>query len=542
MGRMLIGKGKSVYKGISIGKIFVYKQAEKNIKKEIIEDTVAEVVRFEAAKAKALGQLKGLYEKALRDVGEEEAMIFDIHQMLLEDLDYNDSIINMIEGENVNAEYAVFLTCEQFAAMFLSMDDDYMRGRAADIKDISERVISILNGTQTTPEAMLEPVIILAEDLNPSETVQLEKDKLLAFVTRKGSANSHTAILARTMNIPSLVNTDIEVDIKYHGATAIVDGFAGIIYIDPDEETMAKMQEKKAKADEQRALLQEMKGKETITKSGQKVHLYSNIGSIQDIDTVLENDSEGIGLFRSEFLYLGRDTFPTEEEQFEAYKTVLSKMEGKRVIIRTLDIGADKQADYVGIAEEENPALGLRAIRICLTQPEVFKTQLRALYRASVYGKLSIMFPMIISLKEIMQIKDIVAEVKGGLSKENIAYGAVELGIMIETPAAAVISDILAPHVDFFSIGTNDLSQYTMAIDRQNQSLDGFFDQHHEAVLRLIQWTCESAHKHGAWCGICGELGADMELTQRFLEMGIDELSVSPAYTLALRKRIRESE
>ena len=542
MGRMLIGKGKSVYKGISIGKIFVYKKAEKNIKKEIIEDTVAEVVRFEAAKAKALGQLKGFYEKALRDVGEEEAMIFDIHQMLLEDLDYNDSIINMIEGENVNAEYAVFLTCEQFAAMFLSMDDDYMRGRAADIKDISERVISILNGTQTTPEAMLEPVIILAEDLNPSETVQLEKDKLLAFVTRKGSANSHTAILARTMNIPSLVNTDIEVDIKYHGATAIVDGFAGIIYIDPDEETMAKMQEKKAKADEQRALLQEMKGKETITKSGQKVHLYSNIGSIQDIDAVLEHDSEGIGLFRSEFLYLGRDTFPTEEEQFEAYKTVLSKMEGKRVIIRTLDIGADKQADYFGIAEEENPALGLRAIRICLTQPEVFKTQLRALYRASVYGKLSIMFPMIISFKEILQIKDIIAEVKDGLSKENIAYGAVELGIMIETPAAAVISDILAPHVDFFSIGTNDLSQYTMAIDRQNQSLDGFFDQHHEAVLRLIQWTCENAHKHGAWCGICGELGADMELTQRFLEMGIDELSVSPAYTLALRKRIRESE
>ena len=542
MGRMLVGKGKSVYKGIAIGKIFVYKNAKKNIKKEIIEDTAAEVVRFEAAKAKALGQLKGLYEKALRDVGEEEAMIFDIHQMLLEDLDYNDSIINMIEGENVNAEYAVFLACEQFAAMFLSMDDDYMRGRASDIKDISERVISILNGTQVAPEAMAEPVIILAEDLNPSETVQLEKDKLLAFVTQKGSANSHTAILARTMNIPALVNTDIDIDMKYDGATAIVDGFAGVIYIEPDEETMTKLQQKKAKADEQRELLQEMKGKETITKSGRKVHLYSNIGSIQDIDAVLEHDSEGIGLFRSEFLYLGRDTFPTEEEQFEAYKTVLSKMEEKKVIIRTLDIGADKQADYFGIAEEENPALGLRAIRICLTQPEVFKAQLRALYRASVYGKLSIMFPMIISLKEILQIKDIIAEVKDGLSKENIAYGAVELGIMIETPAAAVISDILAPHVDFFSIGTNDLSQYTMAIDRQNQSLDGFFDQHHEAVLRLIQWTCENAHKHGAWCGICGELGADMELTQRFLEMGIDELSVSPAYTLALRKRIRESE
>ncbi len=542
MGRMLVGKGKSVYKGIAIGKVFVYKKAEKIIKKEIVEDADAEVVRFEAAKAKALGQLKGLYEKALRDVGEEEAMIFDIHQMLLEDLDYRDAIVGAIEGEMVNAEYAVFLACEQFAAMFLSMDDDYMRGRAADIRDISERVISILNGTQAAPEAMAEPVIILAEDLNPSETIQLEKDKLLAFVTQKGSANSHTAILARTMNIPSLVNTDIEVDLKYDGATAIVDGFAGVIYIEPDEETVAKMQEKKAKTDEQRALLQEMKGKETITKSGRKVHLYSNIGSIQDIDAVLEQDSEGIGLFRSEFLYLGRDTFPTEEEQFEAYKTVLTKMEGKRVIIRTLDIGADKQADYFGIASEENSALGLRAIRICLTQPEVFKTQLRALYRASVYGRLSIMFPMITSLKEIMQIKDIVAEVKSELDQENIAYGAVELGIMIETPAAAIISDILAPHVDFFSIGTNDLSQYTMAIDRQNPSLDAFFDPHHEAVLRLIQWTCESAHKHGAWCGICGELGADMELTRRFLEMGIDELSVSPAYTLALRKQIRESE
>ena len=542
MGRMVVVEGKSVYNGVAIGKVFVYKKAEKIIKKEIITDTAAEIVRFEAAKVKAIGQLKGLYEKALRDVGKEEAMIFEVHQMLLEDLDYHEAIVGRINGETVNAEYAVFLACEQFSAMFLSMDDDYMRGRAADIKDISERMISILNGTQANPEAMPEPVIILAEDLAPSETVQLDKDKLLAFVTRKGSANSHTAILARTMNIPSLVNTDIEVDRKYDGATAIVDGFAGVLYIDPDEETMAKMQEKKAKADEQRALLQELKGKETVTKSGRKVHLYSNIGSIQDIDTVLENDSEGIGLFRSEFLYLGRDTFPTEEEQFEAYKTVLSKMEGKKVIVRTLDIGADKQADYFGIAEEENPALGLRAIRICLIQPEIFKTQLRALYRASVHGRLSIMFPMITSLREIVQIKDMIAEVKEELNKENIAYGAVELGIMIETPAAAVISDILAPHVDFFSIGTNDLSQYTMAIDRQNQSLDDFFDPHHEAVLRLIQWTCESAHKHGAWCGICGELGADMDLTQKFLEMGIDELSVSPAYTLALRKRIRESE
>ncbi len=542
MEQMLVREGKSVYKGVAIGKVFVFKKAEKNIKKELVEDASAEIVRFEAAKAKALGQLKGLFEKALRDVGEEEAMIFDVHQMLLEDLDFNESITGMIEGENVNAEYAVYITSEEFAAMFASMDDDYMRARAADIKDISERVISILNGTQASPEAMPEPVIILAEDLAPSETVQFDKDKLLALVTQKGSANSHTAILARTMNIPSLVTTDIDVDMKYNGVTAIVDGFAGVIYVNPDEETMAKMQEKKAKADEQRALLQELKGKETVTKRGQKMLLYSNIGSIQDVDAVLENDSEGIGLFRSEFLYLGRDTFPTEEEQFEAYKTVLSRMGDKRVVIRTLDIGADKQADYFGIAEEENPALGLRAIRICLTRPEVFKTQLRALYRASVYGRLSIMFPMIISLREILRIKDIVAEVKEELDKENIPYGSVELGIMIETPAAAVTSDLLAPYVDFFSIGTNDLSQYTLAIDRQNQSLESFFDPHHEAILRLIQMTVENAHKHGAWCGICGELGADMELTAKFLEMGVDELSVSPAYTLDLRKLIRECE
>ncbi len=539
---MLVREGKSVYKGVAIGKIFVFKKAEKIIKKETVADTAAEVARFEAAKAKGLEQLKGLYEKALRDVGEEEAMIFDVHQMLLEDLDYNDSIVGMIEGENINAEYAVNETCELFATMFASMDDEYMQGRAADVRDISERVISILNGTQVSPEAMTEPVIIVAEDLAPSETVQFEKDKLLALVTQKGSANSHTAILARTMNIPSLVTTDIEIDTKYNGVTAVVDGFAGLIYMEPDEDTMAALVEKKSKYDEQRALLQEMKGKETVTKSGQHVHLYSNIGSVQDVDLVLENDSEGIGLFRSEFLYLGRDCAPTEEEQFEAYKTVLSKMGGKKVIIRTLDIGADKQADYLGLPAEENPALGLRAIRICLTQPEIFKTQLRALYRAAVYGTLSIMFPMIISLKEIMQIKDIIAEVKAELDAEGIPYGDAELGIMIETPASAVISDILAPHVDFFSIGTNDLSQYTMAIDRQNQSLDCFFDPHHEAVLRLMQYACESAHKHGAWCGICGELGADMELTKRFLEMGMDELSVSPSFTLELRKLIRECE
>ena len=537
---MIVREGKSVFKGVAIGSIFVYKKAGKAINKETVENVTAELERFEAAKAKAMDQLKGLYEKALRDVGEEEAMIFDVHQMLLDDLDYNDSIRGIIESEQMNAEYAVFMTCEQFTAMFLSMDDDYMRGRAADIKDISERVISILNGTQVSPEAMPEPVIIVAEDLAPSETVQFEKDKLLALVTQKGSANSHTAILARTMNIPSLVTTDIEIDQEYHGRMAVVDGFAGLLYIDPDEITLTKLQEKKRRADQQRALLQEMKGKETVTQSGKHIHLYSNIGGPQDVDAVLENDSEGIGLFRSEFLYLGRDNYPTEEEQFEAYKNVVSRMNGKKVIIRTLDIGADKQADYFEIPQEENPALGFRAIRICLTREEVFKTQLRALYRASAFGTLSIMFPMIISVKEVLRIKEIVEEVKLELDRSDIAYGNVELGIMIETPAAAVISDLLAPHVDFFSIGSNDLSQYTLAIDRQNQSLDTFFDPHHEAILRLIQMTIENAHKNGAWCGICGELGADMELTAKFIQMGIDELSVSPGYTLELRKRIRE--
>ena len=537
---MLVKEGKSVFNGVAIGKIFVYRKADKAVSQNQVEDTAAEMARFEAAKEKAMSQLKGLYEKALKDVGEEEAMIFDVHQMLLDDLDYNESIQNIIENDKMNAEYAVFMTCEQFAAMFLSMDDDYMRGRAADVKDISERVISILNGSQVSPEAMPEPVIILAEDLAPSETVQFEKDKLLALVTQKGSANSHTAILARTMNIPSLVSTDVKVDPDYDGKMAVVDGFAGLLYIDPDEETLTKMYEKKGRADQQRALLQEMKGKETVTKSGKHIHLYSNIGGIQDVDAVLENDAEGIGLFRSEFLYLECDDYPSEEVQFEAYKTVLSRMGGKKVIIRTLDIGADKQIGYFDLPKEENPALGYRAIRICLTREEVFRTQLRALYRASAYGTLSIMFPMIISVKEILRIKEIVEEVKLELAREDKPVGNVELGIMIETPAAAVISDLLAPHVDFFSIGTNDLSQYTLAIDRQNQSLDNFFDPHHEAILRLIQVTIENAHKYGAWCGICGELGADMELTQRFIQMGIDELSVSPGYTLALRKRIRE--
>ncbi|MCD8362659.1 MAG: phosphoenolpyruvate--protein phosphotransferase [Lachnospiraceae bacterium] len=537
---MIVKEGRSVFKGVAIGRIFVYRRVQKAVSREQIEDTAAELQRYEAAKGKALEQLKGLYEKALREIGQEEAMIFDVHQMLLDDPDFNDSVHDIIENERMNAEYAVFMTCEQLAATFLNMDDEYMRGRAADVKDISGRVISILNGTQMSPEAMPEPVIILAEDLAPSETVQFDKSRLLSIVTQKGSANSHTAILARTMNIPSLVMTDIEPDLAYHGRKAIVDGFAGLIYIDPDEETMAKMIEKKGRTDAQRALLQEMKGKETVTKDGKHIRLYSNIGSVQDVDAVLENDSEGIGLFRSEFLYLGCDDYPGEELQFEAYRTVLSRMGGRKVIIRTLDIGADKQIDYFDLPKEENPALGFRAIRICLTREDVFRTQLRALLRASVYGTLGIMFPMIISVKEIIRIRKIVEEVRLGLERENIPVGDFELGIMIETPAAAIISDQLAPLVDFFSIGSNDLTQYTLAIDRQNPSLDAFFDPHHEAVLRLIQLTCENAHRHGAWCGICGELGADMELTAKFIQMGIDELSVSPGCTLELRKRIRE--
>ena len=538
---MIVREGKSVFKGVAIGKIFVYKKAEKTVSQEKITDTAAELARYEEAKAKAMSQLKALYEKALKDVGEEEAMIFDVHQMLLDDLDYNESIQNIIENDKMNAEYAVFMTCEQLAAMFLSMDDDYMRGRAADVKDISERVISILNGSQVSPEAMPEPVIIVAEDLAPSETVQFDKNKLLALVTQKGSANSHTAILARTMNIPSLVTTDIEVNPEYNGKMAVVDGFAGLIYIDPDEETMAKMREKKGRADQQRALLQEMKGKETVTQSGKHIHLYSNIGGIQDVDAVLENDSEGIGLFRSEFLYLGCDDYPSEEVQFEAYKKVLSRMGGKKVIIRTMDIGADKQIDYFNLPKEDNPALGYRAIRICLTREDIFRTQLRALYRASAYGTLSIMFPMIISADETKRALALAAEARAELAARGIVVDEIERGVMIETPAAALLSDALAQEVDFFSIGTNDLSQYTMAIDRQNPQLDLFFDPHHPAVLRMISLVVENAHKAGIWAGICGELGADQSLTKEFLAMGVDELSVSPGSILPLRKIILET-
>ena len=537
---MITCQGKSVFSGVAIGKIFVYKKADNTVEKYQVEDAAAEFERFKAAQAKAITQLQALYEKTCKDIGEEEAMIFEMHQQLLEDLDYVESIQGIIEGEGLNAEYAVFVTAEQFAAMFIAMNDEYMSGRAVDVKDVSERVISILNGTQVAAEAMDEPVIILAEDLAPSETVQFEKDKLLAFVTQKGSANSHTAILARMMNLPSLVTTDIDLDPEYNGKMGIVDGFTGKIYIEPDEVIMAEMKEKKRREEDRRRMLQTLKGLPTVTKSGKKVHLYANIGGVEDVDSVLENDSEGVGLFRSEFMYLGREDYPSEEEQFEAYKEVLSKMGGKKVIIRTLDIGADKQADYFNIEKEENPALGFRAIRICLTRVEMFKTQLRAIYRASAYGKAAIMFPMIISVNEIVRIKEIVEEVKEELRQQDIPFGDVELGIMIETPAAVIISDQLAAHVEFFSIGTNDLTQYTLAIDRQNQALEPFYNAHHEAVLRMIQMTIENAHAHGAWCGICGELGADMELTRRFVQMGIDELSVSPPFTLELRQKIRE--
>lgn len=537
---MITCQGKSVFSGVAIGKIFVYKKADNTVEKYQIEDAAAEIERFKAAQAKAITQLQALYEKTCKDIGEEEAMIFEMHQQLLEDLDYVESIQGIIEGEGLNAEYAVSVTAEQFAAMFIAMNDEYMSGRAVDVKDVSERVISILNGTQVAAEAMEEPVIILAEDLAPSETVQFEKDKLLAFVTQKGSANSHTAILARMMNLPSLVTTDIELKPEYNGKMGIVDGFTGRIYIEPDEVIMAEMKEKKRREEDRRRMLQTLKGLPTVTKAGKKVNLYANIGGVEDVDAVLENDCEGIGLFRSEFLYLGREDYPTEDEQFEAYKTVLSRMGGKKVIIRTLDIGADKQADYFNIAKEENPALGFRAIRICLERVDMFKTQLRAIYRASAYGKASIMFPMIISVSEIVRIKEIVNEVKEELRQKDIPFGDVELGIMIETPAAVMISDLLAAEVDFFSIGTNDLTQYTLAIDRQNQALDTFYDAHHESVLRMIQKTIENAHAHGAWCGICGELGADMELTRKFVKMGIDELSVSPPFTLELRQKIRE--
>ena len=540
---MITIQGKSVFGGVSIGKLMFYKRNEKVIKREHISDADAEWKRFEAAKGQAVDQLKELYEKALEDVGEANAMIFEIHQMMLEDLDYLESIENIIRSQEVNAEYAVATTADNFAQMFASMDDAYMQGRAADVKDVSERVLDILCGVSAGVKEMTEPCIIAADDLAPSETVQLDKSKVLGFATMYGSANSHTAILARTMNIPAVIGLGETLSSQYDGKMAVIDGFTGILYVDPDEETLARMQEKRAKDLEQKELLNQLKGKENVTRSGQKINVYANIGNVSDLGAVLKNDAGGIGLFRSEFLYLENSTFPTEEQQFAVYKQVAESMAGKKVIIRTLDIGADKQVDYFNLDKEENPALGYRAIRICLTRPEIFKTQLRALYRAAVYGNLSIMFPMIISVSEVKKIKEIIAQVQAELKAEGIPYKEdVELGVMIETPAAVMIRRELAKEVDFFSVGTNDLTQYTLAIDRQNQKLDTFYDPHHPAVLAMIKMAADNAHAEGKWIGICGELGADLELTEEFLKMGLDELSVSPALVLPLRKRIRECE
>lgn len=540
---MITLEGKSVFGGVAIGKIQFYKRNEITIKRTRVEDVEAEVERFRNAKAKTLELLKGLYEKALEDVGEANAMIFEAHQLMLEDPDYVESIENIIRTQDVNAEYAIGATADNFAAIFEAMDDAYMQGRAADVRDVSERLLQALSSQNETVMVMDEPVIIAADDLVPSETVQLDKEKVLSFVTMYGSANSHTAILARTMNIPAVIGLGEALKEEYDGKVAIVDGVDGKVYIDPDEETMASMQKKQKKDQEQKELLNQLKGKENVTKSGQKVNVYANIGNLADVGAVLKNDAGGIGLFRSEFLYLESDTYPTEEQQFAVYKKVAETMAGKKVIIRTLDIGADKQVDYFKLDKEDNPALGYRAIRICLTRPEIFKTQLRALYRASAYGQISIMFPMIISVAEVKKIKEIVEEVKAELRTEGVAFREdVELGIMIETPAAVMVSRELAKEVDFFSVGTNDLTQYTLAIDRQNQKLEDFYDSHHPAVLAMIRMAAESAHAEGKWIGICGELGADVTLTETFLKMGIDELSVAPGMVLKVRQKIREAE
>ena len=529
--------GKSIFRKVAIGKIFFYEKNTAVVKRTKIEDAKTELDRFEHAKETAKAQLQVLYEKALQEVGDSGAAIFEVHMMMIDDLDYNGSIQNMIESQSVNAEYAVAMTGDNFSTMFAEMDDDYMKARAADVKDISERLVSVLSGVDNDMGNLDEPVILVADDLAPSETVQMDKSKLLAFVTEHGSSNSHTAILARTMNIPAIIGVPIKKE--WHGHMAIVDGYAGCVIIDPDEEEIEKAQKAVAEEEEKQKLLKALKGEKTITKDGKEIHLYANIGSVADTAAVLMNDAEGIGLFRSEFLYLESDTYPTENEQFNAYKTVAENMAGKKVIIRTLDIGADKQVDYFELDKEENPALGYRAIRICLTRQEVFKTQLRALLRASAYGNISIMFPMIIAVDEVRKIKQILKEVKDELREQGIPFKDVEIGVMIETPAAVMVSEQLAQEVDFFSIGTNDLTQYTLAIDRQNPKLDEFYDAHHPAVLKLIQMTIENGHKGGAWVGICGELGADLELTETFLRMGVDELSVSPTFVLPIRNRVR---
>lgn len=539
---MEVYQGKSVFGGIAIGRISVHKKDEQQVKRVRIEDPEQEILRYRQAKQTAMEQLQGLYQKALKEVGEANAAIFEIHQMMLEDDDYNESVENIIRMQQVNAEYAVASTGDNFAQMFSAMDDDYMRARSADVKDVSERVLSVLGGRATGIAASGEPVIIVADDLAPSETVQLNKDLVLSFVTVHGSVNSHTAILARTMSIPALIGTAIPLTDDIDGKVGIVDGKNGCIYVDPDEDTLGRMQQLKLEEQEKKELLQTLKGRENITIDGKKIMLYANIGNSKDLAAVLQNDAGGIGLFRSEFIYLERDTFPTEEEQFQIYRTVAETMAGKPVIIRTLDIGADKKCDYFEMEPEENPAMGCRAIRICLTRPEIFKTQLRALFRASAFGNISIMYPMIISVDEVRKIKTIVAEIRQELTEQGVTFGEPKQGIMIETPAAVMMSEELAKEVDFFSIGTNDLTQYTLAIDRQNPKLDAFYDPHHPAVLRMIQMVVKNAHKAGIWAGICGELGADTTLTRRFLAMGVDELSMSPGSILPVRKIILETD
>ena len=533
-------QGKSVYQGLAMGPVVVLKKNDYQVKRTRIEDAEAEAARVDVALKASQEQLQKLYDKAVKEVGEASAAIFEVHQMMLEDEDYLEAIQNMIRTEQVNAEYAVAVTGDNFAEMFASMDDDYMKARSADIKDISERLVRNLSGQGDVDLSSIEPSVIVADDLSPSETVQMDKDKILAFVTVHCSTNSHTAILARMMNIPALIGVKMDLEELQTGMTAVVDGFGGKVTFEPDEELKAQTEARMQEEEEKLKLLQELKGKENITLDGRKINIYANIGSVADIGYVMENDAGGIGLFRSEFLYLGRNAFPTEEEQFQAYKQAVQMMAGKKVIIRTLDIGADKQVDYFNLGNEDNPAMGYRAIRICLKQPEIFKTQLRALLRAAVYGNLSIMYPMITSTEEVKRIYEIVAEVEEELKAQEIQYKIPEQGIMIETPAAAIISDRLAEMVDFFSIGTNDLTQYTLAIDRQNEKLDEFYNPHHEALLRMIQMVVDNAHKCGKWAGICGELGADVTLTEQFVRMGLDELSVAPSMVLKLSKIVRE--
>lgn len=533
-------QGKSVYKGIVMGSVAVLKKNDYQVKRARIEDSEAEVKRVKEAVEVSKKQLGRLYDKAVREVGEASAAIFEVHQMMLEDEDYLESMENMIRTELVNAEYAAAATGDNFAEMFAAMDDEYMKARSADVKDISERLVRNLSGEGDNDLSSMEPSVIVADDLSPSETVQMDKEKILAFVTVHGSTNSHTAILARMMNIPALIGVPMDLNGLKTGMTAVVDGFSGQVIFEPEEDVQKETEKRMQEEAEKQKLLEELKGKENVTPDGRKINIYANIGSVGDLGYVMENDAGGIGLFRSEFLYLGRNDFPTEEEQFQAYKQAVQTMAGKKVIIRTLDIGADKQVEYFNLGKEENPALGYRAIRICLKQPEIFKAQLRALFRAAVYGNLSVMYPMITSTEEVEKIYAIVAEVEEELKKQEVQYKIPEQGIMIETPAAVMISDRLAEMVDFFSIGTNDLTQYTLAIDRQNEQLDDFYNPHHEAVLRMIRMVVENAHKCGKWAGICGELGADLTLTEQFVRMGVDELSVAPSMILKLRKIVRE--